>query len=84
MKLRLASKEKDVYIVASNTKPKETLGDVTDVILNKADRGHSLYDKSANSLKVNQLNKVSVPKLNLNVLPNYHKKSEKILNDVLW
>ena len=29
------------------------------------------------------MGKVSIPKLNLEVLPNYHKKSEKCLNDVL-
>jgi|JI9StandDraft_2_1071091.scaffolds.fasta_scaffold1449314_1 hypothetical protein len=27
--------------------------------------------------------KVAVPRLNLSVLPNYHKKSEKCLNEVL-
>lgn len=27
--------------------------------------------------------KLAIPKLNLQVLPNYHKKSEKCLNDVL-
>ena len=29
------------------------------------------------------MSKVSIPKLNLKVLPNYHKKSEKCLNDAL-
>lgn len=32
---------------------------------------------------VNNTAKLSVPKLNLNVLPNYHKRSEKCLNDAL-
>lgn len=32
---------------------------------------------------VNNSTKLSVPKLNLNVLPNYHKRSEKCLNDAL-
>lgn len=27
--------------------------------------------------------KIAIPKLNLQVLPNYHKKSEKCLNDML-
>ena len=81
MKSRLANQENDANLV-SNNKPKGTLGDVTDVIINKANRGHSLCDNSS-MMKINQLNKVSVPKLNLNVLPNYHKKSEKSLNDVL-
>lgn len=27
--------------------------------------------------------RVEVPRLNLSVLPNYHKKSEKCLNDIL-
>ena len=27
--------------------------------------------------------KIAIPKLNLEVLPNYHKKSEKCLNDAL-
>jgi hypothetical protein len=27
--------------------------------------------------------KIAIPKLNLEVLPNYHKKSEKCLNDML-
>jgi hypothetical protein len=29
------------------------------------------------------LGKVAIPKLNLEVLPNYHKKSEKCLNEAL-
>jgi hypothetical protein len=30
-----------------------------------------------------QPTKLAIPKLNLQVLPNYHKKSEKCLNEVL-
>jgi len=29
------------------------------------------------------MSKISIPKLNLEVLPNYHKKSEKCLNEAL-
>ena len=42
-----------------------------------------VLQKSQKGLGIETMGKVSIPKLNLEVLPNYHKKSEKCLNDVL-
>lgn len=41
----------------------------------------SLLGKSQKSLLESScISKIAIPKLNLEVLPNYHKKSEKCLN----